>query len=257
MGFRITGLRAITLGTIVAIAGVTVPTALVVATTPSPSSTASVTFTDVVLPAGTTGAWSTGPSAASRLPADELAGEQPVLAAKSAASAATWTAEVPPLVAQRPARVRAKAATTVVKPKPKATPKPQREAAVTASGARARVVQVALAQRGDRYVSGGTGPDTFDCSGLVRYAYRVAGVSGKLGGGHSAAAMYAWGKANGLTSRSNPRIGDVVIYGGGSHAGIYIGNGRIISALNSRQGIRITGLYALGAPVTTFIHTRI
>jgi cell wall-associated NlpC family hydrolase len=69
--------------------------------------------------------------------------------------------------------------------------------------------------------------------------------------------MYAWGKANGLTSRSNPRIGDVVIWGSGSHAGIYIGSGRVISALNSRQGIRITGLHALGAPFTTFIHTRI
>lgn len=252
MGFRITGLRAITLGTIVAIAGVTVPTALVVATAPSSSSSASISFTDVVLPAGTPDPASTGPSYASRLPAAELTDEHPPLAAKAEDSTATWTAAVAPLVVQRPARVRAKAATAVVKPKPKPAP-----AAAAATGARARVAQVALAQRGDRYVSGGTGPNTFDCSGLVRYAYRVAGVSGKLGGGHSAAAMYAWGKANGLTSRSNPRIGDVVIYGGGSHAGIYIGNGRIVSALNSRQGIRVTGLHALGAPFTTFIHTRI
>jgi cell wall-associated NlpC family hydrolase len=255
LGFRITGLRAITLGTIVAIAGVTVPTAFVVATAPSSSSMEAVSFTDIVLPAGAPDPAAAGPSSASRLPVAELADEQPLLAAKAADPAVPWTAAVPPLVAQRPALVQARAATAVVKPKPK--PKQAAAGFATASGARARVVQVALAQRGDRYVSGGTGPDTFDCSGLVRYAYRVAGVSGKLGGGHSAAAMYAWGKANGLTSRSNPRIGDVVIWGSGSHAGIYIGNGRVISALNSRQGIRITGLHALGAPFTTFIHTRI
>ena len=47
-----------------------------------------------------------------------------------------------------------------------------------------------------------------------------------------------------------------MIYGNGSHAAIYIGKGRVISALNPRQGIRITRLHALRAPFTTFIHTR-
>jgi cell wall-associated NlpC family hydrolase len=122
---------------------------------------------------------------------------------------------------------------------------------------RARVLRIALAQRGKRYVRGATGPRAFDCSGLVRFAYRRAGVSGHLGGGHSARGMLYWGRIHGRTSRSNPQIGDVVIYGNGSHAGIYIGNGRVISALNPRQGIRITRLHALGAPFTTFIHTRI
>ena len=48
-----------------------------------------------------------------------------------------------------------------------------------------------------------------------------------------------------------------MIWGDGSHAAIYIGHGRVISALNPRQGIRVTRLHALGAPFTTFIHTRI
>ena len=39
------------------------------------------------------------------------------------------------------------------------------------------------------------GTNSFDCSGLVRYAYANAGVSGSLGGGHSASAMLAWGRA--------------------------------------------------------------
>jgi cell wall-associated NlpC family hydrolase len=143
------------------------------------------------------------------------------------------------------------------KPKPKVTSHAPSYGSATASGARARVVQVALAQVGDRYVSGGVGPDTFDCSGLVRYAYEVAGVSSKLGGGHSASAMLAWGRSAGLTSPSNGRPGDVAIYGNGSHAAIYLGNGKIVSALNPTQGIRVTGLNALGASFTTFIHTRI
>jgi cell wall-associated NlpC family hydrolase len=119
------------------------------------------------------------------------------------------------------------------------------------------VSRIALRQRHDRYVRGATGPNAFDCSGLVRYAYRKAGVSRKLGGGHSARTMLAWGRRHGLTSRRNPQVGDVVIYGNGRHAAIYIGRGRVISALNPRLGIRITRLHALTDPFTTFIHTRI
>jgi cell wall-associated NlpC family hydrolase len=114
-----------------------------------------------------------------------------------------------------------------------------------------------MAQRHKRYVRGATGPSAFDCSGLVRYAYRASGVSGRLGGGHSARGMLQWARLHHLANRSNPRVGDVVIYGNGTHAAIYIGNGRVISALNPRQGIRITALHALRAPVTAFIHTRL
>ena len=119
----------------------------------------------------------------------------------------------------------------------------------------ARVVKIALAQRGKRYRRGATGPRAFDCSGLVRYAYRKAGVSKRIGGGHSARGMLRWARKHHLTSKSHPKVGDIVIYGNGSHAAIYIGKGRVVSALNRRQGIRVTRLHALRAPVTTFIHT--
>ena len=91
----------------------------------------------------------------------------------------------------------------------------------------------------------------------MRYAYRSAGVSSHLGGGHSARGMLYWARIHGRASRSHPQVGDVVIYGNGSHAGIYIGNGRVVSALNPRQGIRVTRLHALTARFTTYIHTRI
>jgi cell wall-associated NlpC family hydrolase len=41
----------------------------------------------------------------------------------------------------------------------------------------ARIIQFAMAQRGKPYVWGATGPDSFDCSGLVQAAYRAAGLT--------------------------------------------------------------------------------
>jgi cell wall-associated NlpC family hydrolase len=120
-----------------------------------------------------------------------------------------------------------------------------------------RVVRIALAQRGDQYRLGSQGPSHFDCSGLVRYSYRQAGVSGKLGGGSSARGMLYWARLHGLTSPRNPRPGDVAIYGGGTHAAIWIGNGRVVHALNPRLDILVTRLHAVTKPFTTFIHTRI
>jgi hypothetical protein len=120
-----------------------------------------------------------------------------------------------------------------------------------------RVVRIAEAQRGKRYAYGASGPSAFDCSGLVQYSYRKAGVASRLGGGHSGYGMLAWGRAHHLFSRTAPQVGDVVIYGNGAHAAIYIGSGRVISALNPTQGIRITGLHALHLSVTGYVHTHL
>lgn len=208
------GLRAITLATLVALAGVPVLTAPVAATDPTPTPT-TTTATPTLTPTPT---------------------PTPV----AATDPAPTTTMAPPSPIPAPTLTMA----LVTAPAPAAKP-----------NLGASVVRVALAQRHRRYVSGAMGPWAFDCSGLVRYAYRYAGVSTRLGGGHSALAMYRWARVHHLTSRSNPRVGDVVVYGGGTHVGIYIGNGRVISALNPRQGIRITGLYALRSGFTAFIHT--
>ena len=60
-----------------------------------------------------------------------------------------------------------------------ATPSRRRRpaAVVAASGAAQKAVDTALAQVGDPYVWGAAGPDAFDCSGLMQYAYSAAGVS--------------------------------------------------------------------------------
>jgi cell wall-associated NlpC family hydrolase len=115
--------------------------------------------------------------------------------------------------------------------------------------------KIAVSKIRGRYVFGAAGPYAFDCSGLVRYAYVKAGISGRLGGGHSARAMLLWGQRHHLTSRRNPQVGDVAVWGNGAHVGIYIGGGRVISALNPRVGIKITRVNGLTSAFTTYIHT--
>ena len=69
----------------------------------------------------------------------------------------------------------------------------------------------------------------------------------------SARALYRYFKARGLASRSNPKPGDLVIWGGGTHVGIYIGKGKAISTLTS--GVRVHGVHAVRARFTAYLHT--
>lgn len=135
-----------------------------------------------------------------------------------------------------------------------ATPTPDAQAAQPGSAA-ARVIQIARAQLGDPWRYGAKGPRAFDCSGLVIYAFRQAGQARAVGKGRyrSARALYRYFKARGLASRSNPQPGDLVIWGGGTHVGIYIGRGRAISTL--RSGVRIHRVSAVRARFTAYLHT--
>jgi hypothetical protein len=118
-----------------------------------------------------------------------------------------------------------------------------------------RVVAIATSQLGKPWRFGADGPRAFDCSGLVLYSFERAGLAGRLGGGHSAVGMWRWFAARGGASRGDARPGDLVIYGRGSHVGIYIGRGRVVSTL--ANAVRITGVYALRSGFTTFLHTRL
>lgn len=118
-----------------------------------------------------------------------------------------------------------------------------------------QIIAIAKRQLGDHWRAGAMGPGSFDCSGLVIYAYRKAGDGRVLRYGHlrSARSLYAYFRAHGKASRSNPKLGDLVIWGGGVHIGIYIGNGKAISTLNS--GVRIHRVHAVTARFTTYLHT--
>jgi cell wall-associated NlpC family hydrolase len=130
---------------------------------------------------------------------------------------------------------------------------PASAATITTEGQ--QIVQIAKWQIGDPWRYGAVGPYAFDCSGLVRYAYKRAGDYAAIRSGalRSARSMYLWFRSHGKTSRTNPKIGDLVVWGYGSHIGIYIGAGKAISTLTS--GVRIHGIYAVRARFTTFIHT--
>ena len=118
------------------------------------------------------------------------------------------------------------------------------------------VIGVAKAQLGDPYVWADEGPNTFDCSGLVFYAFEKAGLVDRIGGKRVTAQMYwDWFAARGWATRSDGRRGDLVIWGNGSHIGIYLGRERAISA-QPLGGVGIHGLRALPVRFTTFLHVQ-
>ncbi|WP_369139184.1 C40 family peptidase [Modestobacter versicolor] len=97
-------------------------------------------------------------------------------------------------------------------------------------------VQTALAQVGDMYATGGSGPDTFDCSGLTQYAYAAAGVSLP----HSSRAQSTLGVA---VSRAELQPGDLVFfYSPISHVGMYIGNGQMVHASVTGKPVAVTSV---------------
>jgi peptidoglycan DL-endopeptidase CwlO len=120
-----------------------------------------------------------------------------------------------------------------------------------------QVIAFAKAQLGDPWRYGATGPSAFDCSGLVIYSYRMAGDLSLIGNGNyrSASALYKYFRDRGQTSRTSATPGDLVVWGNGSHVGIYIGAGKAISTLTS--GVRIHAVNAVTAPFTAYLRTGI
>jgi hypothetical protein len=128
--------------------------------------------------------------------------------------------------------------------------------AATATSPAATVIALARSKLGAPWVHYAVGPRAFDCSGLVYYVFRNAGLLSRIGGGRMSGYGYlTWARRHGLTSTSGAQPGDVVVWGGGGHVGIYIGGGKAISTLTS--GVRIHGVYAVTKRFTTYIHTRL
>lgn len=120
----------------------------------------------------------------------------------------------------------------------------------------AEVIAAARHHLGAPYVWATDGPRTFDCSGLVYRAFKEAREAGVIGGTRKTAAGYMLAfERRGQASRTHGRPGDLVVYGHGSHIGIYLGNGMVISALTS--GVRRHGLRRLTVPFTEFLHTHL
>ena len=77
----------------------------------------------------------------------------------------------------------------------------------------AQIIHIARTKLGHHWRYGATGPTYFDCSGLVRYAYQKAGDGKAIKAGSlaSARSIYRYFKAHGKASRTNPKVGDLVI----------------------------------------------
>ena len=118
-----------------------------------------------------------------------------------------------------------------------------------------QIITIAEQHLGAPWRFGATGPRAFDCSGLVIFAFRQAGDQAAVANGRyrSAVALYNWYRSRGLASRSNPMPGDLVVWGGGSHIGIYIGGGKAISTLTN--GVHVHGVFAVRARFTAYLHT--
>lgn len=99
-----------------------------------------------------------------------------------------------------------------------------------------RALSVASAQLNDPYRYGATGPNAFDCSGLVQYSFKAVGKQ---------LPRTAQQQFNATTrvSASQRQPGDLVFFGSAGaiyHVGVYAGNGKIWNAnTGSYRGRRV------------------
>lgn len=114
-------------------------------------------------------------------------------------------------------------------------PAHRRFAGPPASKGRAAVaVRAALSRLGRPYVWGATGPDQFDCSGLVQWSYAQAGV-------HLGRTTYQQINDGVAVPRSLVRPGDLVFPHAG-HVQLAIGNDLVVEAPYSGASVRISRL---------------
>jgi peptidoglycan DL-endopeptidase CwlO len=108
--------------------------------------------------------------------------------------------------------------------------------AVTGDSLGEQALRWALSRLGDMYVWGAAGPTTFDCSGLVMWAYAHVGISLEHFTGDQ------WDEGEHI-SRSQLEPGDLVFFFADiSHVGMYIGNGLMVDAPTFGQPVQIQPL---------------
>lgn len=112
---------------------------------------------------------------------------------------------------------------------------PRSATTTTAQASSNNVVQVAESYEGSRYVSGGSSPSGFDCSGFTQYVYGKCGIT-------LSRTSYTQATQGTAVGKSELQPGDLLLfhyYGSSSigHVGIYVGNGKFIHAANSNRGV--------------------
>lgn len=114
-----------------------------------------------------------------------------------------------------------------------------REPAVLSEGLAGSAITFALGEVGKPYVWGATGPDTYDCSGLVLRAFQSAGVNLPrvsreqfYSGGHVPVAR---AQAGDLLFYATDRNDPATIH----HVVLYLGDGRMVEAPYSGEQVRV------------------
>src|SRR5204862_6868078 len=111
----------------------------------------------------------------------------------------------------------------------------------------AAAISFAEQQLGKPYLWGGTGPDAFDCSGLMMMAYRTAGIS------IARTSQAQWASETRVPA-SQVQPGDLVFFAGSDgtvtdpgHVGLVIGGGKMIEAYATGFPIRMASYNDRGA----------
>jgi cell wall-associated NlpC family hydrolase len=119
-----------------------------------------------------------------------------------------------------------------------------------------QVIDIAMKQLGSKWSFAATGPNSFDCSGLVTFAFRQAGLLDRIGGKRRTVAGYLkYFQSIGKADREVGQPGDLIIWGKNKHIGIYLGNGMAISTLVNPYGVKVhpvTGY--IGMKVKAYLH---
>lgn len=117
-----------------------------------------------------------------------------------------------------------------------------------------KMLKIAESKLGYSYVSGGSGPRVFDCSGYVYYitkrAYGAGYTNRKLRRSSDAGERAQMRRMKGSKyvgrSYSKAQPGDIVFMGG--HVAFYYGNNKLIHASNPRVDVAITSIWWSGGP---------
>ena len=119
------------------------------------------------------------------------------------------------------------------------------------SSAAAAAIAFAVRQVGKPYQWGATGPDAYDCSGLVYAAYAAAGI-------HIARTTYQWRQDGPQIPLSQIQPGDLLFSAGSDgtpanpgHVVMYLGGGQIIQAPQTGEDVQIDPLDLAGVVVAT------
>jgi len=111
---------------------------------------------------------------------------------------------------------------------------------VPASGVGAAALQAAATQIGKPYFRGGTGPNSYDCSGLTQWAFGQAGVQ-------ITRTTYTQVNDGVRIGRSGLKPGDLVFFSNTSHVGIYAGNNQVLHAPYPGTNVRYEAMEYLGS----------